>query len=141
MSRAPLRLSLSCLGALLVDARPIAALRAEDASGAFGILPGHADFLTVLEIGVVAWHEADGRQGYCAVRGGVLAVRGGVQVDIATREAVVDDDLERLESTVLQRFHEHDDADRRARTETLRMELRAVRELLRYLEPAARSMP
>ncbi|WP_028007509.1 F0F1 ATP synthase subunit epsilon [Solimonas flava] len=141
MSHAPLRLSVSSLGALLVDAQPIVALRAEDASGAFGILPGHADFLTVLDVGVLGWREADGRQRYCAVRGGVLTVRGGVQLDVATREAIVDDDLERLESTVLRQFHEHDDADRRARTETVRMELRAVRELLRYLEPAEAGAP
>lgn len=141
MSHAPLRLSVSSLGALLVDAQPIVALRAEDASGAFGILPGHADFLTVLDVGVLGWHEPDGRQRYCAVRGGVLTVRGGVQLDVATREAIVDDDLERLESTVLRQFHEHDDADRRARTETVRMELRAVRQLLRYLQPAEAGAP
>lgn len=141
MSHAPLRLSVSSLGALLVDAQPIVALRTEDASGAFGILPGHADFLTVLDIGVLGWREPDGRQRYCAVRGGVLTVRGGVQLDVATREAIVDDDLERLESTVLRQFHEHDDVDRRARTETVRMELRAVRELLRYLQPTEAGAP
>ena len=32
-------------------------LRAEDDTGAFGILPGHADFLTVLAVSVVTWRD------------------------------------------------------------------------------------
>jgi F-type H+-transporting ATPase subunit epsilon len=43
-----LRLSISTPASILVDAAEIASLRAEDESGSFGILAGHADFLTVL---------------------------------------------------------------------------------------------
>jgi F-type H+-transporting ATPase subunit epsilon len=55
---------------------------------------------------------------------------------VATREAVVDDDLDRLERSVLQRFREQESTEQTARVETARMELRAVREILRYLRPA-----
>ncbi len=43
--------------AVVVDEDGVLALRAEDASGSFGILPGHADFLTSLAISVVELGE------------------------------------------------------------------------------------
>jgi ATP synthase protein I len=62
-------------------------LRAEDASGSFGIRPGHAPFLTALAVSIVSWKTA-GLERFCALRGGVLTVTGGSTVAIATREAV-----------------------------------------------------
>ncbi len=41
--------------AILIDADDVRSLRAEDESGAFGVLPGHADLLTVLPPSVVRW--------------------------------------------------------------------------------------
>ena len=38
--------------AVIADASDITHLRAEDETGAFGILPGHADFLTALSVSV-----------------------------------------------------------------------------------------
>ena len=73
---------------VVVDEDGVLALRAEDASGGFGILPGHADFLTSLTISVVALDKRDDGHGtYCAVRHGVLSVTAGAGVAIATREA------------------------------------------------------
>ncbi len=37
-------------------------LRAEDASGSFGILQGHAPFLTALAISIVSWRKAESRR-------------------------------------------------------------------------------
>lgn len=54
----------------------IDSLRAEDASGSFGILPGHAPFLTVLTVSIVSWRQAE-RDSVCAVRGGALTVDDG----------------------------------------------------------------
>ena len=65
---------------VVLDRHDVVHVRAEDETGAFGILPGHADFLTALEIGVVAWRDADHHEGYVAVRGGVLRVSGGSRV-------------------------------------------------------------
>ena len=36
----------------------IDSLRAEDDSGSFGILPGHAPFLTALAVSIVSWRKA-----------------------------------------------------------------------------------
>lgn len=128
-------LLLTSLGTLVVDHEPIVSLRASDASGSFGILPGHADFLTALDIGVVSWRYADGREKYCAVRRGVLSVAGG-EVSVATRDAILDDNLEHLEQTALGAFRARDDAERHARTDSAQLELKALRELMRYLQPA-----
>ena len=89
---------------VVVDEEGVQALRAEDASGSFGILPRHADFLTSLALSVVGWRSGDGRSHYCAVRYGVLSVTGGRDVAIATREAVLGDDLATLDETVLAGF-------------------------------------
>ena len=113
----------------------IASLRAEDASGSFGVLPGHADLLTVLDISVVNWRHHDGRERHCAVRRGLLRVRNGHTIEIATREAIVDDDLERLEITVLQEFRARDEAERNMRSESQQLEMQALREIMRYLRP------
>lgn len=78
--------------AILVDT-DVRSVRAEDASGSFGILSGHADFLTALGVSIVSWRGADGAPGYCAVRNGILTVSHGTGVAVATREGHVGDDL------------------------------------------------
>lgn len=118
-------------------------VRAEDPSGAFGILPGHADFLTALAVSVLTWRGTEGREHHVAVRGGVLSVRGGNSVLIATPEAVAGDDLHQLESEVLTRFRQQLEAERAAHTEAQRFHLAAIRQIMRLLRPesshAARS--
>ena len=130
-----MRLLITTPTAVVIDERDIVALRAEDESGSFGILDGHADFLTALTISVVNWRCADGRQAFCAVRHGVLSVANGNQVSIATRAAVADDDLARLEKVVLAQFREALEAERTARTESLRLQMKAIRQIVRYLRP------
>lgn len=130
-----MRLVITSVGSFAVADDEVIALRAEDASGSFGILPGHADFLTALEVGVVSWRRREGRERHCAVRRGVLRVRAGRVIEIATREAVMDEDLGRLESTVLQEFRARDEVERSTRTESHALELKALREIIRYLQP------
>lgn len=55
MSHAPFHLLIATPQRILVNRDDIVALRAEDASGSFGLLPGHVDFLTVLSPSVVRW--------------------------------------------------------------------------------------
>ena len=130
-----MKLAITSLAALAAVEDDIVSLRAEDASGSFGIRPGHADFLTVLDIGVVSWLNAVGHERHCAVRRGVLRMSGGKTIAIASREAIVDDDLDRLESTVLAEFRQRDEAERSGRSESQRLELQLVREVMRYLRP------
>ncbi len=83
-----MRLLITTPTAVVVDDPDVVAVRAEDESGGFGILPGHADLLTVLTVSVVSWRRADDRRRFCALRRGVLSVTGGDQIAIATREAI-----------------------------------------------------
>lgn len=121
--------------AVVADYSDVVAVRAEDASGSFGILPHHADFLTVLTASVVMWRHADGRVGYCAVRGGILTVRNGSAVAVATREAQLGEDLEQLEHAVLSRFAAEADAERNERVAATRLHMEAIRQIVRTLRP------
>ena len=124
--------------AVVIDEDGVLALRAEDASGSFGILPGHADFLTSLAISVVGWKAADGARRYCAVRRGVLTVSAGQSIDIATREAVPGDDLATLDETVLGTFRADLEMERTERVESTRLQLNAIRQIVGRLRPAGR---
>jgi len=121
--------------AVVVEADEVGQLRAEDATGAFGILPGHADFVTVLAISVVTWRDRAGAEHHVAVRGGVLDVRGGDRIDVASREAVPGDDLERLEAEVLTQFRQRLSDEQAARTDAQRLYLAAIRQISLYLRP------
>jgi F-type H+-transporting ATPase subunit epsilon len=129
------KLRITTPAAVIAELDDVLHLRAEDASGAFGILPRHADFLTVLEPSVVSWRRARNVTGYCAVRGGVLAVRGGQQIAIATRDAVQGDDLVRLEAEVVATFRAKAAEEQAARADSARLQLAAVRRMFDYLRP------
>ena len=135
MSR-PMSLRILTPLAIIVD-QPVRSLRAMDASGSFGILPGHADFLTRLAVSVVSWTTPEGGARVCAVRGGALTVRAG-NVAIATREAVTGDDLATLDREVLARFRAELDEERIEHVETTRLQLTAMRRMLARLQPKPR---
>lgn len=116
-------------------------VRAEDASGAFGILHGHADFLTVLGVSVLTWRDGHAFEHYVALRGGVLSVRGGDSITVTTAEAVAGEDLHRLEGEVLARFKRQADEERAAHTEAQRLHLAAVRQIMRLLRPEPSHAP
>jgi F-type H+-transporting ATPase subunit epsilon len=130
-----MHLSIATPSKLLIESDDVRSLRAADASGSFGILPGHTDLLTVLPASVVEWREGDGEWRYCAVRSGVFSVSGGNRIAIACRQAVPGRALEELEAEVRQASAAETEADRRARVEQTRLHARAVRQLLEYLLP------
>ena len=130
-----MRLLITTPTAVVIDEQDVIAVRAEDESGSFGILNGHADFLTALTVSVVSWHHADDRQRFCAVRRGVLAVTNENEVAVATREAIPGDDLGRLEQVVLGQFRSALELERTTRTESLQVQMKAIRQIVRYLRP------
>ena len=134
-----LRLTIVTPATVLVDANDVHSIRAEDESGGFGLLPGHADFLTVLPASVVRWRSIDGIERYCAVRGGVMTTTGGDQVAIACRAGVLSDQLEKLEADCRLTRAAQADAAARARVEQTRLHANAVRQLIRYLRPSGLS--
>jgi F-type H+-transporting ATPase subunit epsilon len=126
---------------VVVDENGVLALRAEDATGSFGILPRHADFLTSLVLSVVSWASSNGTRHYCAVRRGVLSVIAGRDIAIATREAVPGDDLATLDKMVLGRFRADFETERTEHVESTRLQLNAIRQIMRHLRPGGRSGP
>ncbi|PZU64816.1 F0F1 ATP synthase subunit epsilon [Sphingobium sp.] len=128
-----MRLRITDPTSIVVD-HDVASIRAEDASGSFGIFAGHADLVTALEISVVSWREVDGRQGFCAVRNGILTVSDGSRVDIATREAHLGDDLEELEAIVLAGYRTHIEAERSSRTASAKLRMQAIRRMVEALQ-------
>jgi F-type H+-transporting ATPase subunit epsilon len=134
-----LRLTVATPAALLVDDSGVRSIRAEDESGSFGLLPGHADFITALPASILRWRDADDKELYCAVQGGLLTVRNGDHVAVACRHGVLGADLERLEADVRRTRAEQADAAARARVEQTRLHARTVRQLIRYLRPSGMS--
>lgn len=124
---------------VVVDEDGVLALRAEDATGGFGILPRHADFLTSLTISVVGWKSADANRHFCAVRRGVLSVTEGRTISVAAREAICGDDLATLDQTVLARFLADIETERTEHVESTRLQLNAIRQIMRHLRPDHRS--
>jgi F-type H+-transporting ATPase subunit epsilon len=130
-----MRLVITTPTTILLDAPDVRSVRAEDSSGAFGIQPGHADFLTALAIGVLIWRGADGGEHYAALRGGVLRVRDGNWVEVATREAIVGDDLKTLREVVIAQMIRNAEAEREARMGALGLQRAAIQQIYRYLRP------
>jgi len=120
--------------AIIADASDVAHLRAEDETGAFGILPGHADFLTALSLSVATWRNRTGAEHHIAVRGGMLEVRDGDTITIAAREAIASDDLHHLETEVLATFRRQTEEERSARTDAQRLYLAAIRQIYWFLK-------
>ena len=135
-----LHLTIATPASLLVDADDVRSLRAEDASGAFGVLPGHADLLTVLPPSVVRWTQSGEATRYCALSGGVLTVTGGNRVAIACRRGAIGDNLDKLQADVAAQRAAELDADRRAKVEQTRLHARALRQLMRLLRPGPRPL-
>lgn len=132
-----MKLLIATPSAVVADFADVTAVRAEDESGEFGILPHHADFVTALAVSIVGWRRADGRQGYCAVRGGLLTVSGGENVAIATRDAIVGDDLGSLEVVVRGKLTTEAEEERQARAHAEQFRIQAIRQIISYLRPEA----
>ena len=128
-----MRLSVATPLAIVIEVSDVAHLRAEDDTGAFGILPGHADFLTALAVSVVTWRDESGIEHHVALRGGMLKVRDGDTIAIATPEAVTSEDLHRLEVEVLDTFRRELLEEQAARTDARRLYLAAIRQIARFL--------
>ncbi len=115
-----------------VDTDDVRHVRAEDATGVFGIQPHHAPIVTVLAVSVVIWRDGRGAEHYLAIRGGVLAAAADI-VEIATHEAVTGDDLAQLERDVIARFRREERVEQTARAGAARLETAAIRRIYEYI--------
>ena len=112
---------------MVVSAR-VVALQAADASGRFGVRPGHEDFLTVLVPCVVRYSGEDGRDSYAAVDGGVLLLEGG-RVSVVTRDAAVAGRLDEVADRAAAMLEERKKKEETARAGFAELEASLLREL------------
>jgi F-type H+-transporting ATPase subunit epsilon len=113
--------------AILLDVADVRLVSAEDSTGAFGIEPGYAEFLTVLSASVLSYQDVAGVERYVALRGGVLRVHDGSVVEVATSEGLAGDDLDTLRKAVIDRYRAEAEAEATARERADKLHLLAIR--------------
>lgn len=128
-----LRLTIATPSQKLVDAAGVKSVRAEDETGSFGILPRHANLLTVLSPSVLRWKTDTGDLRYCAVDSGILTVSGGTDVAVACREGLLGDDLQVLTAKVLEMRSEKAESEKTLRVDQTRLHARAVRAMMHLM--------
>ncbi len=150
-SRRSLRLTIVTPLQVVLDIDEVRHVRAEDATGSFGILPGHVDFLTVLSVAVLIYRlesentdqAADalvtGREHFVGLRGGVMFVTDGQHVQVFTREATQGDDLRILSAEVKSRLSVAASQEAEAQQSFSRMEGSLLSHMTDYLRHEQRS--
>ena len=93
----------------------------EDASGYFGLLPGHESFLTLLEYGLARFRCAAGPWRYLACPGAVLWFTDD-ELFLNTRRYLIDDDYGRISGLLAGQLADEE------------MALKSVKDNLRRLE-------
>ncbi|HTQ35452.1 MAG TPA: F0F1 ATP synthase subunit epsilon [Steroidobacteraceae bacterium] len=74
-----------------------------DASGSFGILAGHAPFITALRMGLARFRGRDGRWRYLALPEAVLRFDGRELV-LGTRRYLLGEDLDQISAALRERL-------------------------------------
>lgn len=75
--------------------KDVASFVGEDSSGSFGILPGHARLLTILDFGLARFRHTEGGWKFIALPGAVLSFADNELV-ISTRRYLCDTDYRRI---------------------------------------------
>jgi len=106
----------------------VVALQAADASGRFGLRPGHQAFLTLLAPCVLLYRDAGGRERYAAADGGVLLLEGD-RVSVVTREAATAERLEEVADAAAAMLEARRQRERAARAEFAELQTSLLRQL------------
>jgi F-type H+-transporting ATPase subunit epsilon len=106
----------------------VTALQAADASGRFGLLPGHEAFLTLLAPCVLSYRDGQGQEVYVAVDGGVLLLERD-RVKVVSREAVTAARLEEVADAAAAMLEARRQREHLARVEFAELQTTLLREL------------
>jgi F-type H+-transporting ATPase subunit epsilon len=79
--------------------KEIQRIRLKDGTGFFGIMKDHTDFLTVLEPSLCYYTDAEGKEFFLAIDGGILSIREGV-VTLTSREVYESGDADKLAAII-----------------------------------------
>jgi F-type H+-transporting ATPase subunit epsilon len=106
----------------------IRSLQAADASGRFGVWPGHEAFVTVLEPCIVMYRDEHDCEKFAAVDGGTLVLEQGT-LSIACREALIADLLDDVADRASAMLEQRHQAERTARGEFTELQTTLLRQL------------
>lgn len=106
----------------------VGAVQAGDASGRFGLLPGHEAFVTLLAPCVLTYRDEQSKERFAAVDGGVLLLQGD-HVAVVTREAVTAERLEDVAEAASAMLEGRRRRERLARTEFAELQTTLLRQL------------
>lgn len=120
--------------AVVLDTR-VTGVQAADATGRFGLRPGHERFVAVLAPALLVYTDEAGRERYAAVDGGVLVLEGD-RVSVVTREAVLADRLEDVAETAAAILDTRRRQEEHARSEFDELQTALVKQLARLGKPS-----
>lgn len=113
---------------IILDAE-VNKLGAEAENGAFGMLPRHIDFVTILAPGILSYELKEGKEEFMALDEGVL-VKCGPEVRVSSRRAVRSPSLETLAQTVKQEFRTQDDREKATRAALAKLQADFLRRFM-----------
>lgn len=100
----------------------------EDASGYFGLLPGHAPFLTLLEYGLARFRGVAGPWRYLACPGAVLWFADD-ELYLNTRRYLIDEDYGRISGLLAGQLAQEEEALESVKDNLQRLEQELFRRL------------
>jgi F-type H+-transporting ATPase subunit epsilon len=106
----------------------VATFVGEDGSGSFGILPGHARFMTALVVGLARFRVDEQPWQYLAVPGALLYFRDNV-LTIITRHYLRGDDYTRIASALEEQLLTEEEQLRATKQSLHRMEEEILRRM------------
>ena len=105
----------------------------EDASGSFGLLPGHARFMTCLEMGLARFRRLGEDWQYLAQPGAMLYFKDNV-LNICTRRYFLDTDYDRITDTLTRQLLAEEESLREVKKSLAQLEQEILRRLWRLGE-------
>jgi len=134
---APVTFVLELQGARQTERIPdVAAFVGTDRSGSFGLLAGHARFMTSLSFGLARFRAAATDWRYLALPGALLYFNDDV-LTLSTRHYLIDDDYTRISTALSEQLLAEEEALRDMKTSLHRMEEEALRRMWRLGQSAA----
>jgi F-type H+-transporting ATPase subunit epsilon len=113
----------------LEDISRVVSFVGADASGSFGIMAGHAKYVTSLVLGLCRYRINDGSWHYLALPGGILYFEGSM-MRISTRRFLRADDYEFLDRRLREEIVAEAKQSQAMRAELRRVDLELLRRLL-----------
>lgn len=108
--------------------REVRKVCAEGPEGAFGILPRHQDYATILVPGLLSYETHGGEEAFVAHAEGIL-VKHGSEVLVSTRNAAAGSELGSLGGRLASHFEQLDETERRTRAALAQLEVDLARRL------------